>query len=55
MNKINHEAKAIYAQHKEIYDHWVKGSDPFRKAIAKTIINASATDNTNENEVGAVL
>ena len=34
-------AKETRAMHPEIIDHWLKGSDLYKRAMAKTIIEAA--------------
>ena len=34
-------AKALYGENKEFISAWLKGSDPFKKAIGQTILTAA--------------
>jgi hypothetical protein len=41
-------AQEIQAKHSEILEHWLNGSDPYKIAMAKTIL--AAGDESNKKE-----
>ncbi len=42
--EIDPIAKALYDEHKDVISAWLAGSDPFKKAVGQTIVNAAGVE-----------